>query len=595
MADKKKKNKRFAFSYDGYKEYAIITEKTKEKTKEASNKIVKKLKFWQKEKEAPAKITDFIIRGGPIKASSAHISELLPNIPSNQLTPELTKHVEKYWMPEPHLSVYDMKDNIALTAAVASKRHIDNKRWMPQYYQNPMQGYDYLVYESLLKNTILGPLAWSLVKFIIGTGFAPALELRNPSGDPKADADLIKKHEYIINNLKYIDRCISEKSDENGVDISFKMKITNLIHNMLTFNRSCAVYQYDTENPIKLYPMGPKNEGTEKSTTTTKAKTGKEEKDKGLVEYPNIPTGLVDFHPRDIGIVKISPESKKMESVQISQIQGFVEYDQMIYMWNSQHAAPIYNAKFYGGSILMPMIEPARLIRTQVSSILPAVSENMAGGLYHIFVEPEGGTEAQRILEYESITQAAEFGTANVFMLAPDRVKYENVNFDPKIGDLITMFDTQIKYIIACFNLPQIGSYDEAAANHATAVEKIQLTISTAINPMREWIGEDFGRQWYNRNFLEIYKEDYPELVELFRIKVDFEDLQVETLKERAETIVEMKDAGINIDIEKIDEIMQIEGLKDHIEKQDPNEIPQQKEKFQVKEKGAGRFSVKSS
>lgn len=593
MAIKKKKSIKHAFSYEGYKEYAIVTKKVEKKTKNSAKGFLNKINIFKRKKEKSRPITDFIIHGGPIKASNAQISELLPNIPSNQLTPELTKNVEKYWMPGGGLSVYDHKEKIPLTAAVAAKRRIDNKRWMPQYYQNPMQGYDYLVYESLLKNTIMGPLAWSLVKFIIGTGFAPALELRNPSGDPKKDTELIKKHQYIINNLKYIDRCISEKSDEEGVDISFKMKITNLIHNMLTFNRSCAVYQYDTKNPIKLNPLGPQNEGEGKSTSKSQLVKEKKKNLKGVRAYPNIPTGLVDFHPRDIGIVKVSPESNKMQSVQINQIQGFVDYDEMIYMWNSQHAAPIHNAKYYGGSILMPMIEPARLIRTQLSSILPAVSENMAGGLYHIFVEPEGGTEAQRILEYQSITQAAEFGTANVFMLAPDRVKYENVNFDPKINDLITVFDTMIKYIIACFNLPQIGSYDEAAANHATAVEKIQLTISTAINPMREWIGEDFGRQWYNRNFLEIYKDDFPEIVDLFRIKVDFEDLQVETLKERAETIVELQDAGIHLDPEKLEEITQIEGLKDHMVEKDPNEMPQGPEKFDVKEKGGEKFSVK--
>ena len=51
----------------------------------------------------------------------------------------MTKNIEKYWMPEPGLSVYDHKEKIPLTAAVAAKRRIDNKRWMPQYYQNPMQ------------------------------------------------------------------------------------------------------------------------------------------------------------------------------------------------------------------------------------------------------------------------------------------------------------------------------------------------------------------------------------------------------------------------------------------------------------------------
>ena len=574
-----KKKIKHPFSYEGYREFAIIGQKVKDETKKDVQTFKQKLKFWQKPKVEPVKLSDFIIHAGPLKSNEIKIQELTAGTPASQLSPDMRKVIEKTWIPEPGLTVFDAKDNTALTAAVALKRHIDDKRWMPQYYQNPMQGYDYLVYESLLKNTILGPLAWSLVKFIIGTGFSPALELRNPTNDKKKDAELIKKHEYIINNLKYVDRCISEKSDEDGIDISLKSKVTNLIHNMLTFNRSCAVYQYDDKNPIKLNPLG----GEVKYNAEGKVA------DNGIKTYKNIPTGLVDFHPRDMGIVKISPTSKKMESLQISQIQGFVDVKQMIYMWNSQNAAPIYNAKYYGGSILMPMIEPGRFIRTQVSSILPAVAENMAGGLYHIFIEPEGGTEAQRILEYQSITQAAEFGTANVFMLAPDRVKYENVNFDPKIGDLITAFDTMIKYIIACFNLPQIGSYDEAAANHATAVEKIQLTISTAINPMREWIGEDFCRQWWQRNFLEIYDKDYPELTELFRIKMNFEDLQVETLKERAETIQVLRDAGIKLDMEKLEEVTQIENLEEHMEELEP-----ENNNFQVKDDQGGKFNVKS-
>lgn len=574
MVKNKKRHRKHAFSYDGYKEWHVEKEIVKEKTKQITKGIIQKLKFWEKADNKPAIQESFVIRAGPIKGGQDNEFPLLPGVNPSTLTPEMSKFIENNWMPEPKLSVYDNTNNVALTAAVAEDRRVKDKRWMPQYYQNPMQGYDYLVYESLLKNTILGPLAWSLVKFILGTNFEPALELLNPSNDKKKDQKIIKDHEYIINNLKYIDRCMSNKSDEAGIDITFKSKITNMIHNMLFFNRSCAVYTFDDEHPIELNPKG--NEKGEKK------------------KYPDIPTGLVDFHPRDMGIAKISPDSHKMVSLQISQISGFVEWDSMLYMWNSQSAAPIYNAKFYGGSLLMPCIEPARFVRTQVSSILPAVAENMAGGLYHIFIEPEGGTEAQKQTEYESIVKAAQFGTANVFMIAPDRVTYENVNFDPKIGELIVAFDTQIKYIIACFSLPQIGSYDEAAANHATAVEKIQLTISTAINPLREWIGPQI-EPWYNANFMHIYKDD--EESKLFRIKIDFEDLQVETLKERTESIQTLKDAGIKLDGEKLEEILRIEDLEEHMEEIEEDQgMPSGPKNFNVKDKKTGgKFSVRTS
>ncbi len=573
LAKNKKGPQRHAFSYDGYKEWTVVKKKAKEETKKITKGFLQKLKFWHKEVAKPVAAESFQIKAGPIRGGKDTDFPLLPGVNPSTLTPEMTKFIEDNWMPEPKLSVYDAKEKVPLTAAVAEQRRVDDKRWMPQYYQNPMQGYDYLVYESLLKNTILGPLAWSLVKFILGTNFEPALELLNPTNDKKKDQEVIKKHEYIINNLKYIDRCMSNKSDEEGIDITFKSKITNMIHNMLFFNRSCAVYTFDDKHPIELNAKGAEGGETKK--------------------YPDIPTGLVDFHPRDMGIVKISPESHKMVSLQISQINGFVDWDTMLYMWNSQSAAPIYNAKFYGGSLLMPTIEPARFVRTQVSSILPAVAENMVGGLYHIFIEPEGGTEAQKTIEYESIVKAAQFGTANVFMIAPDRVNYENVNFDPKIAELIVAFDTQIKYIIACFNLPQIGSYDEAAANHATAVEKIQLTISTAINPLREWIGPQI-EPWYNANFNHIYKDE--EEGKLFRIKIDFEDLQVETLKERTESIQTLKDAGIKLDGEKLEEILRIEDLEEHMEEidDDPGN-PAGPKKFGVKDKGGGKFSVRTS
>lgn len=557
---KEKKLTKSAFTYAGYEKLKIVK-------KEAEK--LSKLTFWQKifPWTAPKPIykpEKFTIYAGPLKKGDKEIAELLPEMDPGSLPQEYRKIVEEQWTPNPQLTVYDHTEKKALTAVEAEEKRHANQRWMPMYFQNPLQGYDYIVYESLVKNSLLGPVMKTLVKFIMGTGFRPELELKIPTNDEKADAELIAKNEEIISRLLQVDRAVTEKSGVEGIDISFRVKMTNMIQNMLIFNRACAVFVYDNDHPIEI--------------------DGK--------KYPNIPVNLVDFHPRDMGLVKISPQSHKMVALQINQISGFVKTEEMIYLWNSEYAAPIWNSKYYGGSMMMPLIDPARVIRSTISSIFPAINENMVGGLYHIFIEPQGGTEAQKKEEYESITTSTEFGTSNVFMISPDRVKYENVNFDPKIGELIEMFDTLVKYVIANANVPQIGFYDEAAANHATAVEKIQLTISTVINPMREWIGDEIARQWYNRIFVALYEKN-KKIVNKFKIKVAFDDLQVETLKERAEGL-EILERRAKLSNEKAGEILQIDGYEDSIDTESEPVPPN--EEFEVSNKDTNeKFKVKTN
>lgn len=563
------KLKKTAFTYAGYKDYRIVKKnEKKDPFKEPKLSFLQKIGIRSPPK-VPLTKTSYEIYCGPIKKTDLSIMDLLPGLDANDLPADMKTIVENKWTPSPELTVFDHKSGQALSASEAVLMR--KGRWMPQYFQNPMQSYDYIVYESLVKNTLLGPVMRTLMKFIMGTGFRPELELKIPSGCDDEDKKTIEDNEEIISRLLQVDRAVTERGATDGIDISFKTKMTNMIQNMLIFNRSCAVFVYDEKDPIKI-------DGT---------------------EFPKLPVNLVDFHPRDMGLVKISPDSHKMVALQINQISGFVSTDEMIYLWNSDYGAPIWNSKYYGGSMMMPMIDAARMIRQQISSIMPAISENMASGLYHIFVEPQGGTDVQKETEYKSITEATDMGTSNVFMISPDRVLYENVNFDPKIGELIEMFNMLVKYILALANVPQIGFYDEAAANHATAVEKIQLTISTVINPMREWIGGEIAMQWYNRIFKVLYASD-EKLLDKFNIKVSFEDLQVETLKERAEGL-EILEARAPLDNQKAEEILQVDGYaaaidteKEPVPPREQFQVEQEntKEKFKV-DKMRGKPSAK--
>lgn len=559
MGLKPKNFTKSAFTYDGHRTFKIVEEKA-----ERILKAPLLQKILGKKDQVQVVKKDYKIFCGPIKQNQHTISDLTPTTNPNDLPLDVQKFIENKWTPEARLTVYDKDSKKALTASEAVDKRNENPRWTPFYFQNPMQSYDYLVYESLIKNTILGPAMKQLIKYIMGTGFRPELTLRMPTKDKIKDKELVDKYQFIISQLEYVDRLVSERSDEGGIDSTFKTKVTNLVHNMLVFNRSCVLFVYDTKKPIKMVMLKPgKTDSGNLKGSDDKIKD--DNKDGEEKSFPKIPVGLVDFHPRDMGIVKISPENHKMISLQLNQVQGMVDVDKMIYLWNSEYSAPIHNAKYYGGSMMMPMIDAARLLRNQLSSILPAVAENMAGGLYHIFIRPQGNTVEQKQQEYTDITTATEFGTSNVFMIDPADVREDQINFDPKISELVLMFDTVIKYILACANVPQIGFYDESAANHATAVEKIQLTISTIINPMRDTIGDEIARQWYDRIFKILYEDD-EEILKLFRVKLTFDDMQVETLRERAEAIQIVESRGPKFTNQKYEEVIQITGYADNVE-----------------------------
>ena len=76
---------------------------------------------------------------------------MLPNVTGNSLTPEMRQLVENHWMPQQQLTVFDHNTKAPLTAQEANEKRKNSPRWLPLYYQNPMQSYDYLVYESLFK------------------------------------------------------------------------------------------------------------------------------------------------------------------------------------------------------------------------------------------------------------------------------------------------------------------------------------------------------------------------------------------------------------------------------------------------------------
>ena len=91
------------------------------------------------------------------------------------------------------------------------------------------------------------------------------------------------------------------------------------------------------------------------------------------------------------------------------------------------------------------------------------------------------------------------------------------------------------RYCVACNGMPQTLFFDETTSTRSTMLGKIQLALSTVINPIRETYGRQIVPQWYDRWFRLLYKGD--KVLEIFRIKMVWDDLHIEKWFDKIESV----------------------------------------------------------
>ena len=399
------------------------------------------------------------------------------------------------WTPYMHLVVNDEKTGVPLSAAEINYRRNTKQMWRPRYFSNPAQSLDYITFEAHSRSTIGGPLLRTLVKFIVGKGFKPDLELINPDEDSVKNQKEIDAHQDIITNLMKIENQLSY--DKNGyLDISFQEKIAALILNCITFNRSALLCRYD--EPISL-------EGN---------------------HFGNIPSSMQNAHARELGMIRTNPFTARLEAFQWQNSGGFVEIDDSIYLWNPLVSANTHNSTWYGDSYMLPMIDALRTVRTNIGVNFPAMGENAYAGLGLLSVMPEGNTEDEKQDEYDIISENMVPATTNLILKDPKETRFDQINYNPQVEQFINMNESLVKYCAATLGMPHAMFYDESASNRATMIGKIQLSIATVINPMRQWVNRSVSPQSYDKWFRILYKSD-TELLKTFKVNLKFEDLHI--------------------------------------------------------------------
>lgn len=416
--------------------------------------------------------------------------------------------VVNHWQPYMHLVVNDESTGTALSAAEINYRRNTKQKWFPRYFSNPAQSLDYITFEAHSRSTIGGPLLRAMVKFIVGRGFKPELELINPAEDSVENQKEIDSHQDIIRDLIQVENRLSYDKD-GYLDISFQDKVASLILNAITFNRSALLCRYD--EPVTI---DNKN-------------------------YGDIPSSVQNAHAREMGMIKTNPFTSRLEQFQWHNSNGFVDIEDSIYLWNPLISANTYNSMWYGDSFMLPMIDSLRVLRTNIGVNFVAMGENAYSGLGLLSIKPEGSTAAKKEEEYNLVSQRMVPATTNILLKDPDQTRFDNIDYKPEVDSFINMNESLIKYCAATLGMPHAMFYDESASNRATMIGKIQLAIATTINPMREWINRAISPQSYDKWF-RIMNFNDEELLKKFRIIMKFEDLNIAEWFDKVEATNEM-------------------------------------------------------
>ena len=285
---------------------------------------------------------------------------------------------------------------------VLSANTIKKMKLLPHLYANPMQYLDYRIYEALLKHTFVGALADALVKYIIGNGFAPELELINPDEDETKNKKQIEQHQDIITKMIQIDNQI-EQNDESHLDVSFTHKISAMIMSCLMYNRAALMFRY--EKPIEI-------DG---------------------ISYPDIPSHVIFAHAQDLGMIDIDPEERRLRKVQWRHAMGsFVEVKDMIYLWNPLTSSKVHNSWYYGSSILSPMISASKILRQLLSEDFPAMAKTTWAGLFLLVVKNKGNTTESKNQEYNALAKNLIPGRPGILLEDPEDVNSFDIKFEPK-------------------------------------------------------------------------------------------------------------------------------------------------------------------
>jgi hypothetical protein len=386
---------------------------------------------------------------------------------------------------------------------------------MPRYYHNPLQYFDHVLLADGYVNSFGGTIVDAYVDFVMPKTLYPVLKLRNPdkAGTPEQQQDLLDKNQFIIEALKEVDNFYSDEGPEQlspYLGTPLQKKFRALITNCFVFGRNALVFESWKDHPkFKL--------------------NGK--------EYPEIPTVIKWVQSIDMGMIQYDLYSGKVGGIYMYNAVPFIAAENMIYLVNKPYN-PMIGSNMYGFSLMQRAIDPIRTYRRILAENFAQFIRTSYAGMGYFIMNTTGYDEETRLSIRQKIIssyKAGEIGLIDVANVAD--FEFKEMKVTPEIGALMELQKAMVNTTVGIMGMPQSLIFDESAATRSTMVGRVVSFINNQITQLRTSIGQQIAAQWYIRNFRILFK-DKKELLEMFTIGVEFEEMDLETKLEKAQRLL---------------------------------------------------------
>lgn len=445
----------------------------------------------------------------------------------------------------------------------------------PRYYHNPLQYFDHVLLADGYVNSFAGTCVDMLLDFIMPKRLKPVLLLRHPDkhGPPEQQQKLIEENQEIIQKLLDVDEFYSDdgpKAQDSYMGMPLQEKFKALIRYTLTFGRNCLAFENWEHLPhVKI-------DGE---------------------EYEDIPNVIKTIQSIDMGMVEIDLYTGKLGGIYMYNSVPFVATKNMLYLVN-KFANPMIGSLYYGFSVIQRAIDPIRLYRRILARNFMQFVRTSYSGMGMFLFDSTQYDPATRSAIRAAITNAYQAGEIGVIDYANIKdFDFKEIKITPEITALIQLHEAMVKIMVAIIGMPQSIIFDEAAANRATLVGRVLSFLQNQVPHYRGSFGAQISSQWYMRNFRIIY-ENRPEILEMFKIGVEFEEMEFETKTEKVERLLQemqlnpLTDEYIGQQLNDPDYLNHIDADKKKLQEQQQSSGPLAS---MMKPKPKTVFSVKDS
>lgn len=465
----------------------------------------------------------------------------MPVIDPSKVKKSKSKYT-KVWSGSKEFSSEKKLHRFAGTAGLSNLRTFN----VPTYSDQELE-----FFEEAWSTTPAGTALDKRMEFVIGGGVRPTFELINPTKEngeefnEQEKADILSTYQDMLNQLIEIDSLLN--FNQMLYDSAVQAKV---------FGRSVLVFENDEE-------------------------------DKSI----GIPKSLKLIHSRNLNKLEINQEDWSIDWVKSAIPAKTIKADEMIYLVNKPNS-PIRNSLWYGYSEMQRIVGSARAYRRIVEFDMPEIATSLWAPSWIILLKKLGRTDSDATTDANNILNNIKAGAISAIEIdALDEIEIKTLDLQPRIKDLVDVANMYKTLMIGNSQTPSALLGDESEPNRATLIGKMRFFMEGPVKSDREWLSNQLGMQWYERN---LRKLGHKEILEHVKIKVEFEPIFIESWDDMVESAQKLKDILPGIPIEVLLNVLNLEEFKDEIIS-NMDKQAEEKQKFENNEKQVAQAKTKNT